>query len=123
MLVTCPACRGSKRMDYYAGLPPASHGPMTVAVDATVEILRNQTCRTCNGEGRIAATWNIAVMQEGRRVGTVPPSFNPNNIESRNQLYRPRPGDFRRDGDVWIANEWLGPGDLEAVPGFVWDRG
>lgn len=123
MQVTCPACRGRKRMDYLADLPSSSApvGP-EVAVDMVVEVLRNQSCRTCEGEGRIAATWNIAVLQDGRRIGTVPPSFDPEHIESRSPLYRPRSGDFRRKGDVWVASTMLGNGDLEAVPGFVWDR-
>lgn len=120
MLVTCPACRGRKRMDYWAEPPPA---PLDAAIttEATVDVLRDQPCRTCKGEGRIAATWRIAVMQDGRRIGTVMPSFDPERIDSRSPMYRPRPGDFRREGDVWIANPMLGNGDLEAVPGFVWD--
>ena len=124
MLVKCPACLGRKTMDYYAEpRMPVTAGPdMAVTAETTVEVLRDQPCRTCKGEGRIAATWQIAVMQDGQRIGTVPPSFDPENFESRSALYRPRPGDFRRKGDVWIADPMLGPGDLNAVPGFVWER-
>lgn len=60
----------------------------------------------------------VDVMQRGQRVGTVPVSFEPMNIKSASFFYDPRPGDFTRDGDVWIASHTLGPGDLEAVPGF-----
>lgn len=63
----------------------------------------------------------IAVMRHGRKIGTVPPAFDPYLIKSKSWLYDPRPGDFRREGDVWIASNTLGPGDLEAVPGFVFD--
>jgi len=110
-------------MDYWTETSlPVVVGSGSAPIDATVEVLRDQPCRTCAGEGRIAATWRIAVMQDGRRVGTVMPSFDPDNIDSRSPLYRPRPGDFRREGDVWIASTMLGNGDLESVPGFVWDR-
>jgi hypothetical protein len=120
--VTCPACRGRKLMDYYADTGPPVVLDGAGAITETVEVLRDQTCRTCKGEGRIAATWQIAVMQDGERIGTVPPSFDPGKIESLNALYQPRFGDFRREGDVWIADTMLGPSDLDAVPGFVWER-
>lgn len=112
MQVTCPACRGRKLMDYFAETQTVPD------MAQTVDVLRDQTCRMCKGEGRIAATRQIAVMQDGRRIGTVPPSFDPANLESNSALYSPRPGDFRRDGDVWIADTMLGGGDLDAVPGF-----
>lgn len=123
MQVTCPACRGRKLMDYWADMPPAVIGPGAADADAAVEVLRDQPCRECKGEGRVEATWRIAVMQDGQRIGTVMPSFDPDNIRSRSPLYRPRPGDFRREGDVWVASPMLGNGDLEAVPGFVWEAG
>ena len=63
----------------------------------------------------------LDVMQSGRKVGTVPATFDPMHIKSTSFWYEPRGGDFKREGDVWIANRTLGPGDLEAVPGFVWD--
>jgi hypothetical protein len=43
-------------------------------------------------------------------------------MTSRNFLYDPRPGDFKRTAEGWIASGTLGPGDLEAVPGFLWER-
>lgn len=67
-------------------------------------------------------TERVKVIQQGRVVGTVPPDFDPISIKSRSFLYDVRPGDFRREGDSWIADKMLGPGDLEAVPGFVWDH-
>jgi hypothetical protein len=58
------------------------------------------------------------VIQDGREIGTLPASFDPDFIKSSNWLYDPRPGDFRRQGDTWVAAPTLGPGDLQAVPGF-----
>lgn len=120
--VTCPACRGRKLMDYWTDQPMAPIDVASEDVATSAHVLRDQPCRTCNGEGRIAATWRIAVMQDGKRIGMVPPSFDGVNFQSRSALYRPRVGDFRRGGDVWIADPMLGNGDIEAVPGFVWDR-
>ena len=64
-------------------------------------------------------TGRTNVMQHGRIVGTVPAAFDPLFIKSKSFLYDPRPGDFIREGNVWIANRTLGYGDLEAVPEFV----
>lgn len=66
-------------------------------------------------------TQRVPVMHHGRRVGTLPPDFDPISVKSRSFLYDPRPGDFRREGDVWVASKSLGLGDLEAVPGFVYE--
>lgn len=62
------------------------------------------------------------VMQGGRKIGTVPEMFEPMAIKSTSPWYQVRAGDFVRDGDAWVAARTLGPGDLEAVPGFVWER-
>lgn len=64
----------------------------------------------------------IPVKQDGETIGTVPGHFDPLNIRSTSFLYDPRPGDFRREQDHWVADRMLGPGDLAAVPGFVWER-
>ena len=64
----------------------------------------------------------VDVKQDGLKIGTVPANFEPSCIKSTSFFYDPRPGDFKREGDVWIADKMLGPGDLDAVPGFVWDR-
>lgn len=63
-------------------------------------------------------TRRLPVFQNGREIGTMSPDFDPDFIRSRSWLYEPRPGDFRRDGDKWVANRMLGPGDFEAIPGF-----
>lgn len=65
-----------------------------------------------------APTKRLPVVQRGREIGTMPPDFDPDFIRSRSWLYEPRPGDFRREGDKWVANQMLGPGDFEAIPGF-----
>lgn len=70
------------------------------------------------GHGDLLPTERVPVMQYGRRVGTLPPDFDPANIKSRSFLYDPRPGDFRREGGAWIANRTLGASDLDMVPDF-----
>lgn len=60
----------------------------------------------------------LPVFQQDRMVGSLPSDFAPDAIRSKTFLYDPRPGDFRRQGDTWIASNMLGPGDLDAVPEF-----
>lgn len=72
-----------------------------------------------SGLGEFIPTERVAVMQHGRRIGTLPTDFDPSNIRSGSFFYDPRPGDFKRDGDVWIAANNLGGGDLNAISGFV----
>lgn len=64
----------------------------------------------------------LPVEQDGRVIGTLPGTFDPLLIESSNWLYSPRAGDFVFKDGRWIANKMLGPGDIEAVRGFVWER-
>lgn len=73
-------------------------------------------------EGVELPTERVPVMQRGKQVGTLPGDFDPLYARSNTFLYDYRPGDFTRNGDTWIAANNLGPGDLEAVTGFVWDR-
>lgn len=70
------------------------------------------------GLGHLIPTRRTVVIQNGLRIGTVPPDFDPSTVKSRSFLYDPRPGDFIRDGDRWIASNALGLGDLEAIVGF-----
>lgn len=79
--------------------------------------------------GRIASMWathampeRLSVMQGGEKIGSVPASFDPMTIRSTSVLYSVRQGDFQLEGNVWVACNTLGPGDLDAVPGFKWDR-
>jgi len=119
----CPECHGRGVMRY-AEWPSISTGPV-LDLGATAQSTvtsREETCRTCKGAREVAVTERIPVMQHGRKVGTVPPDFDPMRIKSTNWLYDARPGDFRQEGLTWVASRALGPGDLEAVPGFVWDR-
>lgn len=62
----------------------------------------------------------LPVTQEGSEVGSVPASFEPIAIKSTSFFYGVRPGDFKRTEAGWEASKYLGPGDLEAVPGFQW---
>lgn len=125
MQVTCPECRGEGR--YYRPkplpLPEISDAPMNSLSKTSCTYERELiTCPKCNGERSVARTERVDVIQHGEKVGTVPPSFDPKRIESRSWLYDPRPEDFQFDGSAWVANNMLGPGDLEAVRGFVWER-
>jgi hypothetical protein len=67
-----------------------------------------------SGHASLVPTGRVVVMQDGLRVGTVPATF----IQSRSELYDPSPGDFRREGDRWVASGGLGMGDLRSIPGF-----
>ncbi|MNS81577.1 hypothetical protein D3C72_1152910 [compost metagenome] len=60
----------------------------------------------------------LPVFHRDREIGTLPPWFDPATTKSTTFLYDPRPGDFVRDGDRWIASSSMGPGDLDAVPDF-----
>ena len=53
----------------------------------------------------------LPVFQRGKQIGTLSASWHPSDAR-RSFLYEPRPNDFRRDGDRWIADPMLGPGDL-----------
>ena len=68
------------------------------------------------------ASKRVAVFQHGKQVGSLPGDFDPLFVKSTNWLYDPRPSDFRRVSDHWEAAWTLGPGDIESVPGFVWNR-
>lgn len=58
----------------------------------------------------------VPVMHHGRRVGTLPTDFEPLNAKNVH------PGDFRREGDGWVAEEKLAPENLDAVVGFERDK-
>lgn len=135
MLIGCPTCHGRRTMRY-AVEPDLPLAGKYVDPTATVDIAfesREESCRTCKGEGRVEASklgpeFRIPVTQRlskgglSRVIGSVPPEFDPARIRSTSRLYTPRHGDFVRVGDTWEAIWTLGSGDLEAVPGFVWDR-
>lgn len=72
------------------------------------------------GLGELIPSGLLPVTWHGERVGTVPATFDPAIIKTRSVFYRPRPGDFVRTDNGWLATSTLGPGDLEAVVGFVW---
>lgn len=60
----------------------------------------------------------IPVFQEGVKVGVVGATFDPETYRSASLFHSPRAGDFRREGDRWIASPSLCPGDLDAIPHF-----
>lgn len=63
-------------------------------------------------------TGRLPVYQRGKEIGTLPEVFEPAAIKSTSYFYDVRPGDFKREGDRWVASPTLGPGDLESVPEF-----
>lgn len=67
-------------------------------------------------------TERVPVYQRDRKVGSIPAMFDPLNIRSASFFYEPRRGDFKREADKWVAARNLGPGDLDAIEGFIWDR-
>lgn len=94
---------------------------ITIDGRAFRELGLEKALRFCGYDGPLP-TERVAVYQHGEQIGSVPAMFEPYSIKSTSPWYQPRGGDFERDGDKWIASRTLGPGDLEAVPGFVWKR-
>ncbi|MEO6381997.1 MAG: hypothetical protein ABIO35_08365 [Nitrobacter sp.] len=74
-----------------------------------------------SGHGHLLPTERVAVMWHGRKAGTMSPYFDPYTVKSKSPWYTPRREDFTRDGETWVASPTLGPGDLEAIPGFAWE--
>lgn len=83
-----------------------------------VEDIGAAECIRRMGLGHLLPKDRLPVIQCGRRVGTLPPDFDPMAIKSRSFLYDPRPGDFRLEGKAWVASPTLGGGDFECIPGF-----
>lgn len=81
-----------------------------------------ERCVRAGGYDGPLPTERVPVFQAGRQVGTVPALFHPAAIRSRAWQYSPRAGDFTRADAGWLASDTLGPGDLDAVPGFCWER-
>ena len=74
------------------------------------------------GYEHLIGSERVKVIQDGAVIGSFPPDFDPMAIRSTSYFYRPRTGDFTRRHDAWVVCGSLGPADLEAIPGFVWDR-
>jgi hypothetical protein len=79
------------------------------------EILRRMV------HGDLLPTERVPVMQYGRRVGTLPPDFDPTNVKSRSFLYDYRRNDLVFEDGAWVANRTLGARDLDCVVGFERD--
>jgi hypothetical protein len=67
-------------------------------------------------------TERVPVIQYGRRIGTLPPDFDPAFARSNSFMYDPRPGDFRREGGAWVVGRTMGASDVDCVIGFVRDQ-
>lgn len=66
-------------------------------------------------------TERVPVVRNGRRIGTMPPDFDPAFARSISFMYDPRPGDFTREGDTWVLGRTMGASDVDCVAGFVRD--
>lgn len=73
------------------------------------------------GLERFLPTERVPVYQYGRRIGTMPPDFDPASARSTSFLYDVRPDDFMRDGDRWIVGRTMGASDVDCVAGFIRD--
>jgi hypothetical protein len=115
----CKDCGGRGKREY-----GSTEGSIEIAGSVisstsrfTVDV---RDCAECGGTGRWLGRRDV--MQDGERIGTLHKDCDPSKIKSLSFWYQPRCGDFVRDGEAWVARRDLGPGDLEAVPGFVWKR-
>lgn len=68
-------------------------------------------------------TERVPVIQYGKRIGTLPPDFDPAFARSISFMYDPRPADFTREGDSWVVGRTMGASDVDCVAGFIRDVG
>lgn len=66
-------------------------------------------------------TERVPVFQYGRRIGTLPPAFDPAFARSISFMYDLRPGDFTRTDQGWVLGRTMGASDVDCVAGFVRD--
>jgi hypothetical protein len=66
-------------------------------------------------------TERVPVIQYGRRIGTMPPDFDPATARSISFMYDVRPGDFTRTDEGWVVGRTIGASDVDCVAGFVRD--
>lgn len=73
-------------------------------------------------EGVNMPTERVPVIQYGRRIGTLPPDFDPRFARSNSFMYDVRPGDFTREGNSWVVGRTMGASDVDCVAGFIRDQ-
>lgn len=66
-------------------------------------------------------TERVPVIRNGRRIGTLPPDFDPAFARSISFMYDVRLGDFTREGNTWVLGRTMGASDIDCVAGFVRD--
>lgn len=74
------------------------------------------------GYGDQLPTVRVPVIHKGKRIGTLPPDFDPRNIKSNSVFYDGRPGDFTLVDGAWIVGRALGADDVDCVVGFSWEK-
>lgn len=68
-------------------------------------------------------TERVPVIQDGRRIGTMPPDFDPAFARSISFMYDVRPGDFTRTAEGWVVGRTMGASDVDCVASFIRDVG
>jgi hypothetical protein len=77
--------------------------------------------RLMEAEGITMPTERVPVIQYGRRIGTMPPDFDPVSARSVSFIYDIRPGDFTRTDEGWVVGRTMGASDVDCVAGFIRD--
>jgi hypothetical protein len=77
--------------------------------------------RLMEAEGVEMPTERVPVIQYGRRIGTMPPDFDPVSSRSVSFMYDIRPGDFTRTDEGWVVGRTMGASDVDCVAGFIRD--
>ena len=78
-------------------------------------------CRLLEEYGVEMPAERVPVIQYGRRIGTLPPDFDPAFARSISFMYDVRPGDFTRTDDGWVVGRTMGASDVDCVAGFIRD--
>lgn len=82
-----------------------------LAVDARAIELAGSPARLLREYGYDVKTILLPVYQRNRHIGSLPNTWDW-QTQRETLMYRPRATDFVREGDKWIADPMLGPGDL-----------
>lgn len=117
-MVACSSCKGRGTVETW-DFNEVSRSTTNGMTDVHGYIaIKTAPCQDCLGAGEHQARDRVPVVQDGVHIGSVPPDFDADAIESLSFLYAPRRGDFRKRNGSWIADPRLGSGDLKAINGF-----
>lgn len=108
-------------MDEFNGTVTYDIGDGRYATFDVREVERFGLARLLEAHGVEMPTERVPVFQYGRRIGTLPPDFDPAFARSNSFMYGVRPGDFTREGAKWVVAKNMGASDPDCVVGFVRD--